>query len=83
MQDVEIYCPYCKVTHTCTLKEKLVYTTFNLIPIRYERKFYECLTQVRLGEDHNTWESADLVNKNRVTARFAYGKEIQKRRNSY
>ena len=82
MQDVEIYCPYCKVTHTCTLKEKLVYTTFNLIPIRYERKFYECLTQVRLGEEHTTLESADLVNENRVAARLAYVKEIQKRRNS-
>lgn len=44
MQDVEIYCPYCKVTHTCILKEKLVYTTFNFILIRYERKFYECQT---------------------------------------
>ena len=82
MQDVEIYCPYCKVTHTCTLKEKIVYTTFNLIPIKYERKFYECLTQVRVGEDHTTWESADLVNKNRVAARLAYDKEIQKRANS-
>ena len=79
MQDVEIYCPYCKVTHTCTLKEKLVYTTFNLIPIRYERKFYECPTQVRLGEYHTTWEPASLVNENRVAARLAYGKEIQKR----
>lgn len=63
-------------------KRKLVYTTFNIIPIRYERKFYECPTQVRLGEDHTTLESADLVNKNRVAARFAYDKEIQKRRNS-
>ena len=39
--------------------------------------------QVRLGEDHTTWESADLVNENRVAARLAYDKEIQKRRNSY
>lgn len=82
MQDVEIYCPYCKVTHTCTLKEKLVYTTFNFIPIKYERKFYECPTQVRLGEDRTTWEPASLVNENRVAARLAYGKEIQKRANS-
>lgn len=82
MQDVEIYCPYCKVTHTCTLKEKQVYTTFNLIPIRYDRKFYECPMQVRLGEEHTTWESAGLLNENRVAARFAYGKEIQKRENS-
>ena len=55
MQDVEIYCPYCKVTHTCTLKEKLVYTTFNLIPIRYERKFmsaqrkYDLVKSILLG----------------------------------
>lgn len=82
MQDVEIYCPYCKVTHTCALKEKLVYTTFNLIPIKYEVKFYECPTQVRLGEEYTTWEPASLVNENRVAARLAYGKEIQKRANS-
>lgn len=79
---VQVDCPLCNRVHECEYREVEAYTTFNYIPIKYLSRSYRCPIQVALGSDEVEWVNGKLHDENLLSAKIAYGQEIQKRENS-